>query len=303
LAATGSAEVNMTGLRSSVAALRAIGSPTKRRAMSARRRAINLAARARAKRRNRKVSTAVSPDENMLFQGTLRLYFETGEDAFEQIRTGLAAAGVAEPRRILDLPSGYGRVLRYMRAAWPNAEIVAMEVRAGAPEFCAAAFGARPVRSANPLWTVDGVGDDFDLVWSGSLLTHFDSDAWIPTLRYFRDRLRPGGATIFTTHGERSIGLLARDPAAVQVVSAACRGWTGDYGVGDAAAAMLESARETGFAFESYRWDDSAKWGVSVSAAGWVRAIVEAAGGLEYVHHVPQGWSEHQDVWTFTRSR
>src|SRR5207253_8594991 len=207
------------------------------------------------------------------------------------------------PRCILDLPSGHGRVLRYMRAAWPDAEIVAMELLAGAPEFCAAAFGARPVRSANPLWTVETVGNGFDLVWSGSLLTHFDSDAWIPTLRYFRDRLRPGGAAIFTTHGERSIGLLARDPADVQVISTTCGGWTGDYGVGEADDDMVARAREEGFAFERYAWDESGKWGVSVSTASWVRATVEAAGGLEFVHHAPQGWFEHQDVWTFTRSR
>jgi len=270
---------------------------------SVRRRAINLGARARAKARNPKVSTVVSPLENMLFEGTLRLYFETGEDAMEQIRAGLAAAGVSEPpTRVLDLPSGYGRVLRYMRASWPEAELVAMELREGAPEFCAAAFGARPVQSVNPLWTVDGVGEDFDLVWSGSLLTHMDSADWVPTLRYFRDRLRPGGAMIFTTHGERSIQLLARDPGTIEIVRSACEGWTGDYGLDDAdAAAMVKRARDTGFAFTDYGWDVGAAWGLSVSTPEWVRRIVASVDDLELVAFVPHGWSEHQDVWAYTR--
>jgi SAM-dependent methyltransferase len=293
----------MTSSRPSRVAARRLRSRARSWAASTRRNAINLAARGRAKRRNPRVSTAVSPAENMLFNGTLRLYFETGESAFAQIAAGLAAAGLDQPTRVLDLPCGYGRVLRYMRAAWPDAEIVAMELLAGAPEFCAEAFGARPARSAEPLWTARGVGEDFDLVWSGSLLTHFDADAWIPTLRYFRDRLRPGGVAIFTTHGERSIRLLARDPDALKVVSEACEGWTGDYLVGDApAAAMVTRARRSGFAFERYDWDGSAGWGVSVSTAEWVQATAAAAGGLDLVLHRPAGWSEHQDVWTFRRT-
>ncbi len=271
-----------------------------RRLDAVRRRLVNASARGRAKVRNPRVITAVSPDDNMLFEGTLELYFETGEDAFRQIRVGLAAAGVGEPRRVLDVPSGYGRVLRYMRAAWPRAELAAMEIREGAPAFCAEAFAARPVQSGEPLWSVEGVGDDFDLVWSGSLLSHFDSDAWVPTLRFLRDRLRPGGALIFTTHGNRSLDLLARDPAAVDIVRSVCAGWTGDYGVRDAAA-MVHRARESGFAFEDYRWEPGPKWGVSVSRPEWVRATVEAAGGLGFVLHVPHGWSENQDVWTYVR--
>src|SRR5687767_5932948 len=102
-----------------------------------RRRVINVMARARARRRHPGVSTAVSAHDNMLFQGTLRLYFEVGASAFEQIRMGLDAAGLGDPQRVLDIPSGYGRVLRFMRSAWPEAEIVAMELLAGAPEFCA----------------------------------------------------------------------------------------------------------------------------------------------------------------------
>ncbi len=293
----------MTSRTAVRAVLRSLGPSTERRVMELRRRAVNLAARARAKRRNPRVSTVVSPEDNMLFEGTLRMYFEVGEDALEQIRLGLEAAGVAVPAHILDVPSGYGRVLRYLRAAWPDAEIVAMELLANAALFCASAFGARAVPSANPLWSVDGVGDDFDLVWSGSLLTHFDSDAWVPTLRYLRDRLRPGGAMIVTTHGERSVQLLARDPATVHLVQEACHGWDGDYGVGDAAGSMVARVREAGFAFEPYGWDALGAWGTSASTAGWVRATAAAAGGLDVVLHVPHGWFEHQDVWTFTRSR
>jgi hypothetical protein len=125
----------------------------------------------------------------------------------------------------------------------------------------------------------------------------------VPTLAYFRDRLRPGGALIFTTHGQRSIDLIRRDPATVELVRAACQGWTGDYGLGEVASELLERVRATGFAFEDYGWADDAKWGLSVSTPEWVRRTAAEVDGLELVLHVPQGWSEHQDVWTFRRSR
>jgi hypothetical protein len=88
----------------------------------------------------------------------------------------------------------------------------------------------------------------------------------------------------------------------VRIVSAACGGWTGDYLVGDAAPAMAARARRSGFAFAPYGWADFPDWGVSVSTPDWVRAAVAAVGGLEEVQHVPHGWTEHQDVWTFRRT-
>ena len=43
-------------------------------------------------------------------------------------------------------------------------------------EFCATAFDAEPILSREPLWDAD-IGDGYDLIWSGSLLTHFPADA------------------------------------------------------------------------------------------------------------------------------
>jgi trans-aconitate methyltransferase len=122
----------------------------------------------------------------------LHLYFDIGASAMRQIRDGLAAAHAPPLTKVLDLPSGYGRVLRHMRAAWPRADFTAMDLQQNAALYCNRAFGAVPVVSRDPLWTVDA-GGNYDLIWSGSLLTHFDHDYWAPVLAYFRDRLIPGG--------------------------------------------------------------------------------------------------------------
>jgi SAM-dependent methyltransferase len=233
----------------------------------------------------------------MLDHGTLHLYFAVGASAMQQLREGLRAAGAQPPSRILDLPSGYGRVLRHMRAEWPHAQFTAMELQHEGALFCERTFGARPVLSRVPLWTVDA-GDGYDLLWSGSLLTHVDCDAWAPILTYFRDRLRPGGTLVFTTHGVLSIALLAGEPLAVEQL----RPLIGDYGLGPGGAEVALAARTTGFAFATYPASDDAQWGLSVSTPAWVAETVRAIGGLELVRHVACGWFGHHDVWTFRRS-
>jgi SAM-dependent methyltransferase len=258
---------------------------------------INSAARTRAWIRNPRVVTRVAAKEDMLTGGPdLRLYFEVGESAMGEIRIGLRAAGAAEPQKILDLPCGYGRVLRYIRAAWPRAEITAMDLNPAAVGFCARTFRAVPVVSQQPLWLVSEAGTEYELLWCGSLLTHFDRGDWSPVLTYFRDRLAVGGTLVFTTHGDLSIDLLAGNPSAVSQLGA----WVGDYGMGSKGAKMASDARSQGFAFGHYG-DDTGPYGLSVSTPRWVREKVAEITGLEFVLHRPHGWFAHQDVWTYTR--
>lgn len=253
--------------------------------------------------RNPRVRTTVSPLDDMRHptDGSLRVYFRIGESALAEVRRGLHLAGAAAPRKILDLPSGFGRVLRYLRAAWPDAHIGAMELDQRAAAFCASRFGAVALASADPLWEQTDVDADHDLLWSGSLLTHFDAPAWPLALAYFRDRVQPGGVLVVTTHGERSIELLEQDPATVAEVRDRIAGWSGDYGVGDLRAQLATEARASGFAFSRYPWDPSSPYGVSFAEPAWVRRVAASVPGLRLVHHEPHGWFHHQDVWTFIR--
>lgn len=265
----------------------------------AKRRLINASARLRAKTRNPRLITRVASADDMLTGGpNLRNYFEVGESALAQIKTGLAAANAPAPKRILDLPSGYGRVLRHLKAKWPSASITAMDIDPEAVEFCAATFGARPVISREPVWEVDA-GDGHDLLWCGSLLTHFDAPYWGRTLSYFRDRVAPGGLVVFTTHGELSIDVLAGEPAAV---NSQMGRWVGDYGMGGKASDMAQAARRSGFAYGHYG-DTYNPFGLSVSRPQWVRSTVAAVPGLRFVSVSERGWFGHQDVWAYQVSQ
>lgn len=65
--------------------------------------------------------------------------------------------------RILDLPSGAGRVLRALRAGFPDASIVACDLMRDGVDFCAREFGAIPVYAAADVGS--GTGPDrFDLI-------------------------------------------------------------------------------------------------------------------------------------------
>jgi len=78
-------------------------------------------------------------------------YFRCGRSAVECIQNALAIAAIPQPRikRILDLPCGHGRVLRYLRAAFPEAEIAACDLLRDGVDFCSSTFGATAVYSSD----------------------------------------------------------------------------------------------------------------------------------------------------------
>src|SRR5579862_782459 len=80
-----------------------------------------------------------------MFKGDTEGYFGVGLSALRCIRFGLLAAGRREVTDILDLPCGHGRVLRFLQAEFPEANLVACDIEAAAVEFCAKTFGAVPV--------------------------------------------------------------------------------------------------------------------------------------------------------------
>ena len=98
-------------------------------------------------------------------------YFQVGADALGLIVANLIANLREPPRRILDFPSGSGRVTRHLRAFFPKAEIWACDIAQGHIDFCARQFGTRSKTSLDDLRQLN-FETDFDLVFCGSLLTH-----------------------------------------------------------------------------------------------------------------------------------
>ena len=93
-----------------------------------------------------RIDVTLSPNDEM-FTGDLDDYIGVAETAIVQIAHAMALTGRTDCRRILDLPCGHGRVLRALRAVFPDAELVACDINRNAVDFCAAQFGALPVYS------------------------------------------------------------------------------------------------------------------------------------------------------------
>src|SRR5438128_2640807 len=147
------------------------------------------------------VITEISPLDEM-FDLDLESYLAKGEEALRLISLAAQAAPRDGFARILDLPCGYGRVLRHLRVAYPKADITACNIQREGVDFCAEKLGARPVYRA------DDLEGEFDLIWCGSLLTHLPLESWRGWLDLFEAHLAPYGVLVFTVQGRRVFYLL-----------------------------------------------------------------------------------------------
>jgi SAM-dependent methyltransferase len=240
-----------------------------------------------------KLIETMSPHEQMDFSG-LQHYFQVGRSAIECIYDGLRAAGKQtvetapfDVKTILDLPCGQGRVLRYLRQAFPDAEITACETSREGVDFCAETFGAVPVYSCDEPDKIPIRRDYYDLIWVGSLFTHLTFDMWDRFLAAFRSALSPGGVLIFTTHGRRAYEYMS---------TKAFHYGHDDHGLEE----LARLYEQVGFGHVHYTGHNS-YYGTSISRADWVLDRIRVVGGLRLVKHAEHGWDNHQDVYTCLR--
>ena len=226
------------------------------------------------------IETIGSGDE--MFTGDRAHYFGVGKSALQGIETALSAIKLpsANIRNILDLPCGHGRVMRHLRAAFPQAQITACDLNRGAVDFCAQTFAAQPFYSDVNVNKIVLPGD-YDLIWSGSLLTHLRPGPCAEFVRLFNSLIVPGGLIIFTLHGrwvERSL---------------ATRRYT--YGLKEPdVISLLKEYYETGFGYADY--PGVSGYGISVSSPAYVLAQLVSLPDLKLISYHEKGWDNHQDI-------
>lgn len=220
----------------------------------------------------------ISPRDGMNMS-TDDVYYLYGLSALAYVRLALQAAGADEPRNILDLPSGYGRVLRMLKAAFPDANVTACDLDRAGVDFCAETFGAIPAYSTSDPRDLR-LGGDYDLVWCGSLLTHLDAEGWRRFLPWFEQHLSEGGVLVFTIHGR----LHAEE----------VRTGRQKFPVTDLAELVAAYERD-GFGYQRYI-DFEADYGISLSSPRWVCGEVERCRELELLMYTERGWMNRQDA-------
>lgn len=208
-------------------------------------------------------------------------YWADGASAMDLIFKAIMLADAPDPDHILDFPSGYGRVLRHLKAAFPGASLTASDIDPHAVSFCADTFGCTTLESRPNL---DAVQFDrpFDLIWCGSLLTHLPEHRFRQCLSLFSRSLAPNGLALFTIHGRYS-SEFGRDnflPNARWLPVAA-------------------SYRERGFGYGDYSDEPSDmtnEYGITLSSPSFVMACLEPDPSLRIIGLVERGWNGHQDV-------
>ena len=233
------------------------------------------------------ISLDVHPLDSMYITGREAHYLGVGLSAARCIRQALAdPSSLSRVRAVLDFPSGYGRVLRWLRVMFADAEMSCGDIDRNALDFCSRTFGVRTIASSDSVETIV-IPDAFDLIWCGSLLTHFDEQKTAALLKLFCEHLTSEGLCVFTMHGRRSLEWIK-----TQTVT---------YGLSkEAQDAVVVGFEQRGFGY--MRFDARSDYGISLAAESWTNAVANLAGPWRRVLFTEQGWDDHQDVYAFVRA-
>ncbi len=222
----------------------------------------------------------------MYIAGRADHYLRVGLSAIRCIRRAFANPDdLNHVRAVLDFPSGYGRVLRWLRTMFGGARISCGDIDVSALEFCSRTFEVDTVVSSFDVDTITIPGT-FDLIWCGSLLTHLDEQRTAAFLRLFYRHLSDKGVCVFTMHGRQSLEWIKSGSVT--------------YGLSDES----QGALVTGFEAKGYGYAslDGDEYGISLAAPPWTDAAARLAGPWKRVLFEEQGWDNHQDVYAFGRA-
>ncbi|GAB1490080.1 hypothetical protein MASR2M8_25370 [Opitutaceae bacterium] len=237
--------------------------------------------------RNR-LNRTISPLDSMRDPKYPDQYYDIGARALDLVLFASELCDKPHFPRILDLPSGYGRVLRWLRAHYDYAEITACDLERPGVDFCAAEFGAQPVYSQPDLAQVK-FAQPFDLIWVGSLFTHLDRDRWLSTLDQLIALTAECGILIFTTHGRCFTTLLSRGRPEL----------AGDVDV----AALLSKYGRNGFAYEPYRSSADGSYGVSATSGAWLQDVLQSRNDVIMRAYLEEAWGMQDVVVLYKASR
>jgi SAM-dependent methyltransferase len=227
------------------------------------------------------VQQEISPHDEMMFGNELH-YFDVGESALVCIEAALRAAKIESSRilKILDLPCGHGRVLRFLKKAFPAAQLTACDLNEDGVAFCAQVFGAHPVPSSVEIANITLPGE-YDLIWCGSLLTHLNQVKCDEFMDLLHRSLRPEGVLVFTMHGrsyesEFAQGKNRSDLSPQQIES------------------LLVDYRSDGFGYVDYQ--PGSAYGFSMGHPTFVRETLVQSSRWNLIGYEETGWDQSQDV-------
>ena len=231
-----------------------------------------------------KVSLQIHEGDSMYTSSNAFHYLSVGLSASRCIREALRSAGKEfEDGSILDIPSGYGRVLRFLREMFPNAEITAAEIDRTALDFCRRHFAVTTFLSKTSFSDLN-LPRRFDLIWCGSLFTHINEQSSRNLLQFFHDHLSTQGVCIFSTHGQRSIDWIQSKKVT--------------YGLTEnEQQEVIRGFQEQGYGYVDY--PNESGYGTSTVSHQRMLELAKGVGSWYETLFLEHGWDNHQDVYAF----
>ncbi|MBW1779691.1 MAG: class I SAM-dependent methyltransferase [Deltaproteobacteria bacterium] len=250
-----------------------------------------------AKRRLLSSTDLTNDEKNILKNVSLKVHAADTMyvgNAFHYLSVGLSACRCIRevlgrfPKKhtvdsVLDFPSGYGRVLRFLRIMFANSDITAADIDSTALNFCGHSFSVTTLPSKKTL-TDMSLHRRFDLIWCGSLFTHIDEQAARNLLQLFHDHLSDTGICMFTTHGQSSIDWVL--------------GKQLTYGLTeDAQQKIIQEFQSNGYGYADY--PNSSEYGISMVSHQRMRELAERIGRWKETAFLEHAWDNHHDVYAF----
>jgi SAM-dependent methyltransferase len=228
----------------------------------------------------------ISPNDEMMMsddpQGTL--YFKPGASAMKIILDVLRIVDMREVRTICDFACGHGRVLRYLRAAFPDATIHAGDLNKDGVDFCAKTFGSIPFLSRDDFRDIE-LNESFDLIWVGSLFTHLSEKRVKQLFRFLVEHLTSKGVLIFSFQGRHTI----------------YRQYGRHYKfMEDERFLKAYGEYETkGFGYVNY--EGQSLYGIAIAKPSWLFSMIEKYSDVRVVNFTERSWVDLQDIVACTR--
>jgi SAM-dependent methyltransferase len=236
------------------------------------------------------IPEAISEHDTMYLPGTSGSrdhYFAVGRSAVDIIVGAMMTARKTDIKSVLDLPCGAGRVTRHLRALFPEADLYVNELHKERERFAVDNFGAKPLPPDH-----DFTGKPertFDLIFVGSLLTHFDEVLYRRSLGWFINALEPDGLLVATVHGRE---FASRQRAAIATGIAG-------YHPRERWEPIERECAETGFGFWEHPTDPTC--GVSLNSPSWLMRAIEGRPNVKIVGFHEAAWDGLQDAVVLQR--
>ena len=225
-----------------------------------------------------------SADQMYNPQAGLSRYLSVGRSGLRVVLTALIGRighpGVDTPiQRILDFGSGFGRVTRFLCAAFPEAMTSVVDLNNTAVDWCVDKLGVSPVTGSIP-------NNTYDLIFLGSVLTHISAEKTCELLESLPKALCQNGLLIFTAQGR----FAARDIKSTPQRKT--------YNLGDEQRKKLvRDYRATGYGFVEYA--PGRGYGVSLINHQWIDAQMAEKPEITQIMFHEKGYDHHQDVYAY----